>query len=215
MAHTYDGNASLATGTTVAITQPDDGDADNAAAQNTASSRLADWLQRLANLALNILSTANTWTASQLFNAGLTTGGGGQFTSGGNIVANTSSFVGLSVSGSVNTIQAPTPLVVGGSGVAFANGWTASSLASPPRYWLDAFGVVHLSGDMKNPSSGSAAAFTLPVGYRPTFQLATLLPDLQTGLMVSCVISTAGVVTVNEPNVNDVITFAGLTFETF
>src|SRR5579872_2634608 len=72
MAHSYNGVAANATGTTVTVMQPDDGDNDNAAAQNTQGSRLADWLQRLANIALNIGATAFTWTVAQAFPTGTT-----------------------------------------------------------------------------------------------------------------------------------------------
>jgi hypothetical protein len=93
MAHSYNGNASNVTGATqVTITQPDDGDPDNASAQNTPSSKLADFAQKFLAFVNGLFSTANTWTALQTFqgasgSAGINatgngSGAGGTFTGG-------------------------------------------------------------------------------------------------------------------------------------
>ena len=53
----------------------------------------------------------------------------------------------------------------------FLNGWASFGANYPVTYWKDAFGVVHLSGGLKNGtvSEGIASVpiFTLPAGYRP------------------------------------------------
>lgn len=52
----------------------------------------------------------------------------------------------------------------------FSNSWAAfGSDRPPPRYYKDPYGVVHLSGSMKD-GTVDATAFTLPVGYRPAYR---------------------------------------------
>jgi hypothetical protein len=110
VAHGYNGNAALATGSTVTITQPDDGDADNAAAQNVPSSRLADWSQRFANFMLGLFGTVNAWVAQQSFSQ---TGGGAGYTihvvnsgSGGSIAGDSATGSGPGVTAIGNATRA-------------------------------------------------------------------------------------------------------------
>lgn len=60
MSSSYNGNAANATGTQVTITQPSDTDALTAASSNVGSAKLADWTQRLADLAL-VADGAKAW----------------------------------------------------------------------------------------------------------------------------------------------------------
>lgn len=55
---------------------------------------------------------------------------------------------------------------------AFENSWVNTDVAyfGPARYWRDAFGNVHLEGNIKN-GSLNTAAFTLPAGYRPQYEM--------------------------------------------
>lgn len=57
--------------------------------------------------------------------------------------------------------------IVGSDGglTSFQNSATAG--ASPPKYYKDPFGTVHLQGDITGMTANDVAAFTLPVGYRP------------------------------------------------
>lgn len=52
------------------------------------------------------------------------------------------------------------------------NSWvnfTGADTPAPARYFKDAFGVVHLSGMVKNGSSLTAVIMNLPAGYRPAY----------------------------------------------
>ncbi len=49
----------------------------------------------------------------------------------------------------------------------FLNSWSAYTGQTPPSYWKDPFGVVHLRGLVKNTTSTSGACFILPSGYIP------------------------------------------------
>lgn len=61
-------------------------------------------------------------------------------------------------------------------------------------YMKDPSGFVHLRGLVKNGSSGNAAIFTLPVGYRPQYQcLFCCMTNGPAACRVD--VSTAGVVT--------------------
>ncbi len=56
----------------------------------------------------------------------------------------------------------------------FSNGWSNYGNGwAPARYYKDACGIVHLSG-MMNVGTLGAAAFTLPAGYRPAYNLSFL-----------------------------------------
>lgn len=82
------------------------------------------------------------------------------------------------------------------------NGWTNVNAAvnGPASYWRDPFGIVHLSG-MITGGSVNLAAFTLPAGYCPTYemQLAISSNDLfgqlritQAGAVIPRIASAAG-----------------------
>ncbi len=53
-----------------------------------------------------------------------------------------------------------------------SNGWVKLDSTRQPRYWIDGFGVVHLSGFIKS-GTINTKAFTLPEGYIPDFIDAT------------------------------------------
>lgn len=97
---------------------------------------------------------------------------------------------------------APTPIVYPSDSAwtavaAFTNSWTSSG--TPPRYIMMG-GVVYLGGAMIAGTAG-AAAFTLPVGYRPSQSILTLVSiGNATANLIS--VSTAGLVTpLNAANV--------------
>lgn len=121
------------------------------------------------------------------------------------------------LSARINGITSGAPLVVGGTGVAFQNGWVSGGASgrTAPRYWIDAVGVVHLDGQLKNSSTGQTTAFTLPVGYRPAFNLDTVATDVTNSTSVALAITPAGVVAPNEPNANDIIDLSKISFPTF
>lgn len=104
-----------------------------------------------------------------------TTGDGGQIT--------ISTLAGL----------APTWHLVGGAGEpAFANSWVNVAGARAMRFSKDAFGFVHLEGRISGGAS-AAAAFTLPVGYRPGALI--IVPLGGAGNALRADISGTGVVT--------------------
>ena len=75
----------------------------------------------------------------------------------------------------LDSYQLPTPdkkHLIGATGEpVFANGWLAyGSTYDAPSYWKDLSGVIHLQGMLKS-GTLAAAAFTLPVSYRPTADL--------------------------------------------
>lgn len=113
------------------------------------------------------------------------------------------------------TAMSPTPLVVGGSGVAFQNSWVAGSFGTAPRYWKDIMGVVHLDGVTKNAGTVTSVAFTLPSGYRPSATQVVGGWDATTHAATEVSIATDGTVGITEPNSNDNICLTGITFPTF
>jgi len=85
----------------------------------------------------------------------------------------------------------------------FLNSWiNYGALYANASYMKDSFGFVHLRGLIKN-GTVAAPAFTLPVGYRPAYQMDfTVVSHNAFGSMW---ISTAGVVT---PQVGDNLWFS-------
>lgn len=77
-------------------------------------------------------------------------------------------------------------------------------------YWKDAFGIVHLQGQIKLGST-SAAAFTLPVGYRPPNQVQFEVSIYLT--YGSVFIDAAGNVT-PVVSANNQVSLEGITFRT-
>jgi hypothetical protein len=60
---------------------------------------------------------------------------------------------------------------VGTTAVPFQNGWrNAGGGFAPARFYQDPYGVVHLEGTIT--AGGSSFAFTLPPGFRPSFEHA-------------------------------------------
>lgn len=63
--------------------------------------------------------------------------------------------------GGVVPVPAATP-------VTLLNGWEPYGVAyDQPAYWMDAEGVVHLKGSVRQPVAGSDIIFVLPPGLRP------------------------------------------------
>lgn len=237
MSTSYNGNASNATGTQVTITDPVDGDDLTAASGTLPWNKLADWMQRLADIALNIATTAWTFTQAIVMQSTLAVTGAisgaslavtGAVTAAsatltGAISAATATFSGL-LTGAAATfsglltanggIAVMTPLVVGGTGVAFQNSFAAGGPGGP-RYWKDAFGVVHLDGSFTNTTTPGGAVFTLPVGYRPTRQLTFSLLNVTAAAQRDCVIETTGTITPVYTTANQTVYLDGITFPTF
>lgn len=60
-------------------------------------------------------------------------------------------------------------------GVTFTNSWANVGGATPPAgFYKDKFNMVHLQGNIDTGASGTVA-FTLPVGYRPTYATHRIL----------------------------------------
>lgn len=49
----------------------------------------------------------------------------------------------------------------------YVGNWAAYVGQTPPAYWKDPYGIVHLRGLLQNPSSTTGAMFVLPASYRP------------------------------------------------
>jgi hypothetical protein len=79
-----------------------------------------------------------------------------------------------------------------------SNGWIPYSVSTPPvRYLKDKLGYVHLQGGIKNGACGTV--FTLPVGYRPAYNL--YFPNIVNGGGNGyTLITSAGVVSVELCN---------------
>jgi hypothetical protein len=235
----YNGNASNATGTQVTVTDPVDGDDLTAASGTLPWDKLADWMQRLANIALNIATTTWTFTQAIVMQSTLAVTGAisgaslavtGAVTAAsatltGAFSAATATFSGLLIGAAATFsglltanggIAVMTPLVVGGTGVAFQNSFVPGTPGGP-RYWKDAFGVVHIDGSTKNTTTPSpGTVFTLPSGYRPTRQLTfPVINVTASDLMIECVIETTGTVTIPYTSANQTVYLDGIAFPTF
>lgn len=78
----------------------------------------------------------------------------------------------------------------------FTNSWTdGGSGYIAAGYWKDAFGVVHLVGNIMN-GTADTAAFTLPAGYRPTGTLVFPWQNYTATEGGTISISSSGVVTI-------------------
>jgi hypothetical protein len=96
--------------------------------------------------------------------------------------------------------------------------WTAPTLTNswvnyggaqePAGYRKDASGFVHLRGFIKN-GSVSAAAFTLPAGYRPAYDVYA--PVVSSGAFGYCIVTQAGLVMAYNGS-SSWFSFAGITF---
>jgi hypothetical protein len=76
-------------------------------------------------------------------------------------------------SASGTTVAVETPHNIGAAGEpAFTNGWAAQSLRSAPGFYKDR-SRGYLVGTLNGVSATLAAAFTLPVGYRPLLAFDT------------------------------------------
>lgn len=221
----YNGNASNATGTQVTITDPVDGDDLTAASGTLPWNKLADWMQRLADIALNIATTAWTFTQNIVMQGTLAVTGlitGTTLTLSGLYTGTTATLSGL-LTGAAATfsglltanggIAHETPLVVGGTGVAFAGSFAAAAQA--PRYWKDPVGVVHMDGGVTHPSGVSGGtAFTLPSGYRPTIKQELVAWNVTTQAPCDFIIETNGDVKTTI-GAGDSVFFPAPTFPTF
>lgn len=195
----YNGNAANVAGQTqVTVSNPQDGDAFTAAHDTVRTNTLADWMQ----LVQAAFSAAYSWVYAQTFQALATFSAG--LTSAGPTTLN-----------GTTTIAHMTPLVVGGTGVAFKNSYVAGGV--PPRYWKDALGVVHFDGDVTRTTAATTIAFTMPAGYLPGASNVHyfMAQDVSTGLAVTVNVTPAGDVTIQIPNNNDTISISGITFPTF
>lgn len=67
----------------------------------------------------------------------------------------------LTSTGSGSSIPMPNPTTV-----TYLNSW-ATANTSPVQYWKDAFGMIHLHGNMGTGTAGTVA-FNLPAGFRPS-----------------------------------------------
>lgn len=146
MSSTHNGSAAAAT-FPVAITEPADGDALNAASVNVALSQLADDIEGIGK---------NTKTFKAVEVDG--TGGSASTTPSGTIKTSTA--------GSVIAEEAWRE--VGGVGQpAFGTNWSNyGGGTSAAGFYKDSSGVVHLKGTVKC-SGATTTVFTLPAGYRP------------------------------------------------
>lgn len=64
--------------------------------------------------------------------------------------------------------------------VSYQNSWVDwGSPYAPTAYMKDIFGIVHIQGHCKSGTSGQAI-FTLPVGYRPEYEIVLPVPSLST-----------------------------------
>jgi hypothetical protein len=118
----------------------------------------------------------------------------------------------LSVSGTASfghiAVQPPQPLLVLPS-----NGFTNPSAGeSPPTYWKDPMGVVHLSGRIvstQTASDGDAAS--LPTGYWPTYDQAVPAWQFTSGITLVEITHTGQIIVLN-PQTNGEISLDGITF---
>ena len=77
----------------------------------------------------------------------------------------------------------------------FTNSWSDYSASSyAASYCIDGWGFVHLRGAIKNASASGTSAFTLPVGYRPSYN-KNLPSDCYAGAYGRVTISPDGSVT--------------------
>lgn len=236
MSTPYNGNASNATGTQVTITDPVDGDDLTAASGTLPWNKEADWLQRLADIALNIATTAWTFTQAIVMQSTLAVTGaitGASIAVSGAVTAASATISGAlsagattlsgALSGAAATfsglltanggIAHETPLVVGGTGVAFQNSVTAASVA--PRYWKDALGVVHAYGGVTRVTNGSAIiCWTFPSGYHPGVQIQTMGWNVTAQIPTDVIVETNGDMKITINNANDSV-YIELTFATF
>lgn len=77
----------------------------------------------------------------------------------------------------ITALTAPQPWI----NVVLQNGWKEVSGYKPLQYFKDGFGIIHLSGVIAAPSSGSLIT-TLPIGYRPSkniYLVVSVWPGLQ------------------------------------
>lgn len=93
---------------------------------------------------------------------------------------------------------------------AFENSWgNIGSGNSTAAFWMDASGTVHLKGVISGGTVG-AAAFTLPVGYRPA--LVSILAAISNGAVARVDVNSAGVVTIQAGS-NVYVSLDGLSFK--
>lgn len=102
----------------------------------------------------------------------------------------------------------------------FLNNWSAYVGQTPPSYWKDPFGIVHLRGLMRNTAASSGVCFVLPTGYLPVNYAYFACSDsnADTSSITVCISSTAsgtvsaGSVTIATSTVT--VSLDGVTFAT-
>lgn len=112
-----------------------------------------------------------------------------------------------------------TPIVVSsGGGPGFQNGWV-DAFTSPDlaRFSRDNFGIVRMSGAVKNPAPGNNVVFTLPAGYRPVAPRLFNCPQQTTPTnFVQVSVDASGNLNViaNALAANEAMWLDGISFET-
>lgn len=102
----------------------------------------------------------------------------------------------------------------------FLNNWSAYVGQTPPGYWKDPFGIVHLRGLLRNTAASSGVCFVLPTGYLPVNYAYFACSDsnADTNSITVCISSTtsgtvsAGSVTIATSTVT--VSLDGVTFAT-
>lgn len=137
MPASYNGNAANATGSQVTITNPADGDTDNAASVTIFSKLLADWGQRFLNYflgatpipaAITVSPSGGSQTAVTATGTG--TGQGGNFTGATGVEGTTNVSTGIGVYGSLSGSPGATASGVTGDASGFATGHGGHFLGS-------------------------------------------------------------------------------------
>lgn len=135
------------------------------------------------NVTNSVKSTSNTNTIGSII------------TTGGNVgVGTTSPSYSLDITGDVNftgTLYQDGTEFSGGGGLtwttvtSFTNNYIQDPDGGTVKYTKDTDGFVYIQGRIKQGSTSNASAFTLPVGYRPTYAV-------RAAGMISSYISTYG-----------------------
>lgn len=89
-------------------------------------------------------------------------------------IAEDISFIAKQFPISRKSLKTETINEIGGAGQpAFENAWANYDITAfmPAGFWLDAQGIVHLRGLIKNGAPVISTIFTLPAGYRPSNRL--------------------------------------------
>lgn len=149
-----------------------------------------DWYEKIRQIVNNIQSTF-TWA---------------------NIVNKPTTILGFGITDAYTKTEVDNKFVLENwNSPTYTNSWIDyGGTFAPGAYYKDSFGVVHLRGLIKNGSTG-LAAFTLPLGYRPSSEeLFTSVTNLGVG---SINITTSGQVIPSSLG-NGYVTLSGISFRT-